>query len=476
LIIHVRILSSKEESVTVGAALDVRAARELVEGIPPYSSFRTVAELDESSRRLAEKYPNTVELRTIGESSEGREITALVIGEGDKSAFMYGFTHPNEPIGSLTIDYLASRLAASAELRKKLGYRFILAKVIDVDGARLNEGWFRGPFDLLTYAENYYRPPPNEQAEWTFPIDYKTLHWHTPNPETRAIKKIVDEFKPEFTYILHNADFCGVYYYLSHELPSAYAELKNIPSSERLPLHKGEPPDEPYLKSLDEGIYHDYGATDEYDFLSSTLGCDPATRIDYGTCCYEYILRMYGGFSLTCELPYFYDERIMDTAPARSRRRDLLLESLKIEADTRNLVNHVLEESREMLNVKSRIYRSIQYLVGSWSETEETMRKHSEDQSFDRAATVAEEFDLTVLKRFSQMPILGMMERLLKEAEAGKRSQKLGQLREEARSRLLQLNADISRESNPQVIPIQILVRIQLQSAIVCLKHLESRK
>jgi len=476
LIIHVRILSRKEESVTVDAALDARAALELVEGIPPYGSFKTVAELDEASRRLAEKYPDVVELRTLGESSEGREITALVIGEGDKSALMYGFTHPNEPIGSLTIEYLASRLAASAGLRKKLGYRFILAKAIDVDGARLNEGWFRGPFDLLTYAENYYRPPPNEQAEWTFPIDYKTLHWHTPNAETRAIKKIVDEFKPEFTYILHNADFCGVYYYLSHELPSAYPELQNIPVSEGLPLHKGEPPDEPYLKSLDEGIYHDYGATDEYDFLSTTLGCDPVTRIDYGTCCYEYIKRMYGGFSLTCELPYFYDKRIMDTTPVQSRRRDLLLESLKIEEDTRSLINHVLKESHEMLNVNSRIYRSIQYLVSSWPETEETTRKHSEDQAFDRAATTAEAFDLTVLKRFSQMPPLGMMGRLLNEAEAGRRSQKLGQLREEVRSRLMQLNTDISQESNPQVIPIRTLVRIQLQSAIVCLRHLESRK
>ena len=53
--------------------MDAKAVRELIEGIPPFSSFRTVAELDEASRRLAEKYPDTVELRTIGESSEGRE-------------------------------------------------------------------------------------------------------------------------------------------------------------------------------------------------------------------------------------------------------------------------------------------------------------------------------------------------------------------------------------------------------------------
>jgi hypothetical protein len=73
------------------------------------------------------------------------------------------------------------------------------------------------------------------------------------------------------------------------------------------------------------------------------------------------------------------------------------------------------------------------------------------------------------------MPILGMMERLLREAEAKRGDQKLSQLREKVHSRLLRLNADTTRESNPRTIPIQTLVRIQLESAIVCLRHVESR-
>ncbi len=454
----------------------LKSVHELVDGVPRIDRFRTVEELEEASRELAEKYPDIVEWRRIGESSEGRPITALIVGEGERSAFLYGFTHPNEPIGSMTIEYLASRLAVSSELRKEFGCRFILAKAIDVDGARLNEGWFRGPFDLLTYSENYYRPPPNEQAEWTFPIDYKTLHWTTPNPETKAIKTIVDEFKPEFTYILHNADFCGVYYYLSHELPSAYAELKDIPNSHGLPLHRGEPPDELYQESLDEGIYHDYGVTDEFEFLSKTLGCDPATRIDCGTDCYEYIREKYDGFCLTCEVPHFYDEKIMDTSPTRVKRRDLLLESLKTTDGTRDLVKRILDESHELLDANSRIYRAIRYFMDSWPDDEQIIRAHSDDEAYDRPATVAEAFDLTVLKEFSQMPILGMTERLLKEAEERTRGQKLKTLHDTVHSSLLQLNNDVARGSNPRAIPIQSLVRIQLQSAIVCLRHLNSKR
>jgi hypothetical protein len=453
--------------------LDSRVAGELLDPIPSIDRFMTVQELEDSSRELAEKYPNVVELRTIGSSSEGEPINVLIIGEGDQSVFFYGFTHPNEPIGSLTVEYLASRLAANPDLRRRLGYRFILAKVIDVDGAKLNEGWFRGPFDPLTYAENFYRPPPNEQAEWTFPIDYKTLHWMSPNAETRAIKKIVDEFKPEFTYVLHNADFCGVYFYLSHSLPSAYAELREVPLKQGLPLHRGEPPDELYLQSIDEGIYHDYGASDEYEFLAKTLGVDPATKINYGTDSYEYIRNLYDGFCLTCELPYFYDERIRDESPTQHGRRDLLQESLRIEYDTHQLVKQVMENASGIEN--SRIYRSVQYALNRWNDVEKSTMAYSRDAQFDRAATVAEAFDLTVLKKFSQMPVLGMVQRLIKEAEQVRHDPRLAGLRDQVHSRLLQLDNDIRRECVPKVIPIQKLVRIQLESALVCLRHLSER-
>jgi hypothetical protein len=457
-------------------SLDAEGTRKLVDEVPNFEHFMLVEELENSSRELAKKYPAAVEWRVIGQSSEDRPITALVVGESDESVLLYGFTHPNEPIGALTVEYLASRLAASPNLRKQLGYRVVLVKAVDVDGAKLNEGWFRGPFDPLTYSQNYYRPPPNEQAEWTFPIDYKTLHWNTPIPETQAIKKAVDEFKPAFTYILHNADFCGVYYYLSHPLPSAYAELKRIPISEGLPLHLGEPPDEPYLQTLDEGIYHDYGVSDEYEFLSTTLNADPATKINYGTDCYEYIRNKYHGFSFTCELPHFYDISIEDTIQTQSKRRDLFLGSLKIESETQELVRRIVDESHEFLDLNSRIFRAVQYFLDRWTDLEQTMLAFSKDSAFDRPATVAEKFDLTVLRRFSQMPILGMLERLLKEAEARTGHQKLRQLHNETHSRLLHLNDTIMQESRPQPIPPRTLVRIQLQSALTCLKHFDSNR
>jgi len=98
-----------------------------------------------------------------------------------------------------------------------------------------------------------------------------------------------------------------------------------------------------------------------------------------------------------------------------------------------------------------------------------------EASAFERSATVAEKFDLTVLKMFSQMPVLAMVERLLNEAESRAGGQKLGPLIEAVHSRILQLNEFIARESSPRAIPIEKLVKIQLQSALICLKELDSR-
>jgi len=78
--------------------------------------------------------------------------------------------HPNEPIGTLTLDYPSWRLATDDELRKLLGYKWIIVKVADPDGLKLNEGWLKGPYNIINYALHCYRPAGNKQVEWTFPI------------------------------------------------------------------------------------------------------------------------------------------------------------------------------------------------------------------------------------------------------------------------------------------------------------------
>jgi len=48
-------------------SMDVGSVHELVDGVPCFDRFRTVHELEKTSRELAEKYAATVEWRRIGE-------------------------------------------------------------------------------------------------------------------------------------------------------------------------------------------------------------------------------------------------------------------------------------------------------------------------------------------------------------------------------------------------------------------------
>src|SRR5262249_45200851 len=94
---------------------------------------------------------------------------------GRRPVLLLGVPHPNEPIGTLTIDFLTRLLCEDDELRYRLDVTVFAVPVADPDGLVLNEGWFKGAFSPLRYALEFYRPPHREQVEWSFPGDYKTL-------------------------------------------------------------------------------------------------------------------------------------------------------------------------------------------------------------------------------------------------------------------------------------------------------------
>ncbi|RLG40178.1 MAG: hypothetical protein DRO05_06990 [Thermoproteota archaeon] len=64
---------------------------ELLREVPDYQEFMTVEGLNESSRRLAEEYPDAVKLEEIGRSREGNPILSLRIGRGRFNALLFAF-------------------------------------------------------------------------------------------------------------------------------------------------------------------------------------------------------------------------------------------------------------------------------------------------------------------------------------------------------------------------------------------------
>ena len=97
----------------------------LLEGIPEYKEFLTVQELDESSRALAREHPESTSLFEMGKTREGRPLLCLKIGSGRRNALMFGCPHPNEPIGTMLLEYFSRCLAED--------------KTVTVDQASLSE-------------------------------------------------------------------------------------------------------------------------------------------------------------------------------------------------------------------------------------------------------------------------------------------------------------------------------------------------
>ena len=439
----------------------------VVEEIPEYKAFYTIDELKANSEELAHKYPDKVKIFEIGKSRKGEKIKALRIGRGKKTALLFGFPHPNEPIGSMTLEYFSWRLAEDETL-DKLDFTWYIIKCIDPDGARLNEGWFRGPFTPFNYAMNFYRPPGYLQIEWTFPIKYKTLLWDRPIPETRALMTIMEDVKPQFMYSLHNSGFGGVYFYVSSRCKPLYAKFQNLAKKEKLPLHLGEP-EAPYMEKLAKAIFKMPTSAERYEFLKQHTKKDPAKIINYGTSSDDYARRVAGSFTLVCEMPYYYDPRIGNTSKSDVIRRDAVLHSLKLAEERFNFIKEkysgvkaAVRKSKEKKPFVDAIEDSLKhfpdYLVAQrhWADTDQTLR---------RKATVAEKFDSHVISLFYGLLSLGMLYRCVKNTKNQK-------VEKEILQRMTKWNENLEKQLSYKVIPIKSLVKVQLGSALYTAQYL----
>jgi len=439
--------------------------------VPDFKAFFTVDELNKSSEELARKNPSKVEIFQIGNSRKGEEIRALRIGKGRNTALLFGFPHPNEPIGSMTLEYLSSRLVEDRSL-DQLDYTWYIIKCADPDGARLNERWFKGPFSPLHYALNYYRPPGYQQIEWTFPIKYKTLVWDNPIPETRALMKVMENVKPQFMYSLHNSGYGGVYFYVSSRCRPLYSKFQNLAKNEGLPLHLGEP-EAPYMKKLGEAIFKMPTSVERYDFLKKNSEKDPAEIINYGTSSDDYARRVAGSFTLVCEMPYYYDSRIGDTSESDVIRKEAILHGIELAEERHYFVKK--NYSKAKASVEDRVdkrpfvdaiedsLKRFLDVIKAWKRWAKT------DPKVRRKATVAEKFDSYVISRFYDLLSLGMLYRCVKGTQNK-------QIEKAVLEQIKTWNEELESQLAYKVIPIRSLVRVQLGSALLTADYIGKKR
>jgi hypothetical protein len=369
--------------------------------------------------------------------------------------------HPNEPIGTLTIDFLTRLFCQDDDLRTRLDVTLYAVTVADPDGFVLNEGWFKGTFSPLRYALEFYRPPHREQVEWSFPVDYKTLKFPKPAPETAAVMRVMERTRPEVYYSLHNAGFCGVYFYVSHQRPTLFAAFHELVRSQSLPLHRGEP-EVPYLKTLAPAVYELFGISDTYDYLERTLGTDPAAIIDAGTSGDDWIRRVRpDAFSLVCELPYYTSPAIDDTSPSDVTRR------AAVNAGAERVLALHGETERAFAAIAGRVpdhrlTRSVQDYLKKAPQRIAAERANADGADYVRVATKAEAMDARTCTVFYHSLYMGEVHRLATMVGAEDVADAL-------RARLDALAADVQRESGLHVLPLRALVGVQAGAGLLAL-------
>lgn len=457
--------------------------RNLETQIPDYKEFFTVDELDASSKALASKYPDKVSMEQIGESKKGHPIWCLKIGTGEKNILAFACPHPNEPIGAMTLECLSWKLAEEDSFYLLDRYTWYIIKCVDPDATKLNEGWFKGPFTLLNYASNYYRPAMNEQVEWTFPIDYKNLHFHEPVCETRALMKLMERIKPVFLYSLHNAGFGGAFWYISKNIHEVTANLGEIASAHHVPLALGEP-EMPFCEAYAPAVYQLVGVEDMYDYYETYVSKEPESMITHGASSNSYANRVSDTVSLVCELPYFYNDAVDNQSDSDIMRRDALVQSCDIIEDTCSYLKEHIAKVADAIVDPNPFKSMVQDFVRMMSDDCKAKRQWAMDTiPADVPAKVCEAFDSIYGMKFFCMLNVGLYEHMLRD-ELSMNKQKLadnGQLElfqtefDNAKNKLEQMNQDFTDHVSYEVIPIKKLIAIQLESAFLVLDKLEDK-
>lgn len=352
---------------------------------------------------VADRYPSLVRRRRVGTSRLGDPIDMVSIGSGSRDALVFAGPHPNEPAGFLTVPYLAELLCADADLRERLDHTWHLIGCVDPDGARLNEGWYAGPFTRRHYARRFYRPTIDEQVEWTFPSGRSVVEL----PETRALMGVIDTIRPDLMCSLHNAEFGGVYYYITDDRPDTARALAALSECTGIPLQLASAdPDLSEIRRSGPGVFvwpslesmrQDLFAGDESPTYASSL--HHAGR--------------YGTFSLIVEVPLWSDARSADGSDCGQWRSEILTATAGMLGDISPRIGALVDLAlRSPAVPTSPFARSLAYLRRSTTALADALHEQV-GQGGDTRATVAERFATRQVVHALRLRACGTVLRLL---------------------------------------------------------------
>lgn len=453
----------------------------ILDWIPDYKSFFTVDELNERALQLAETYPDVISTKVIGMSEKGYPIRAMIAGKGKQNALCFACPHPNEPIGAMMLITLGELFAKHPEILAETDFTWYLIPCVDPDGTKLNEGWFKGPFNLLNYAKHFYRPPGNKQVEWTFPINIQGLKFNTPLMETKALMKLIDELHPSFMFSLHNSPFGGAYWYSTNGEPEFCANLENAAKRQSIPLHLGEP-EAAYITKYSPAVHSMLSITAMVDYMMKYNGGASEITLNCGGCSADYVSTICPCLTLLAEVPYFFDARISDTSECQCMtRREAVLENIRLNIENYTILVKYWSKLHRYFSDDNPYFEFVDSCIESHLSTNQTKENWANGPEFERLATVSEVFDNLYGMRVFEYLNVGLAIRACQfELDRSHELEKdaiefLSICKDRFSNELERMCKWFEENVDYEVIPIRRLVSVQLESALVAVEHLKKR-
>ena len=339
--------------------MEVPEFAELVNKVPNYSNYFSYQELEDNSQALAREYPSIVKLVEAGHSRDGRPINALRIGSGSHNVLLYGFPNPEEPLGGFVLDYLSNALASNEKFLRDMDCTWFLIKCVDPDGAKLTEGYLKGPLTPYNFSKNFYRTPNFLTGELNFPYRFgNALNLNTPTPETVALMNIMAGITFDFVSSLHVMKFGEMTFEVCRPCPEIYSSIQRTAKENGIPLRKriGD--------IVAPGIQLAYYMTPATNYIKMKMqGMQPLQKVTGGFS-FEFARMLNPNvFMMIPECTTWFDPKCYDDRPSGSKLSETVDYVGRSFGESKKLISDCFEQATPHLDPNSPLFLFLDEIV-----------------------------------------------------------------------------------------------------------------
>ena len=456
----------------------------LLNEVPECKEYLKVDELNTNSNKLAEENPDIVKILELGKSTCNEPIKCLKIGKGKYNALIYGFPNPEEPVGGLMLDHFSNLLANNRSMLEQLDYTWYLIKCIDPDGARLNEGFLKGPFNPLHFSKNYYRTPGSFTGEMNFPYKYGELNIGNPTSETKALMKLIDQTRFDFISSLHNMKFDGMTYQVSEPCPNLYPSLWQIAKEYNIMLRKRPgrmlAPGVQLNASLPDVLAGYFTPIQNY-IRSKAAGKGPL-REPRGAFVFEYtLLTNPDVFMMIPECCIWYDPRLFDDGPSKKTLNEVLDYTQNVGSETNKFLFSLYEKSLPLLKDSSPFLEMLRQLFGR--ERERSINYGDPSVEFNQkqlkslttlATEIATEGRADIYRMFNLGAMIRMFDYQL--SQHNNKKTELESYRNEANEKLEEWNNIVEKKYERKTVPLKNLICMNMGSILYSAEYVKWKR